>query len=110
MGLSQRNSIPEVRVSQRHDLYDMPESAYASPRAWIIRVDLDEVGERVRARASLAGDGHHVEGEGLSSSDLIGTDQASCLAVGEALLEVAGSLIGELLIADHPETHERRAS
>jgi hypothetical protein len=97
-------------MSQCHDVYDIEANWSVGPRTLIVRVDLDEVGQTVRARASLAGDGLHAEGEGLSSSDQIGTDEASCLAAGEALLEVASCLIGGRLVADQPQTHERRTS
>ena len=96
-------------MSQCHDVYDVPTSAYASPRTLIVRIELDEVGDTVRARASLAGDGFHAEGEGLSTSDLIGMEEASSLAAGEALLEVASSLIGARP-ANDPDAEERTVS
>jgi hypothetical protein len=81
-------------MSPRHDGYDGWPVEDPGTKEWVVRIYLREYRSTVRASAALTVGGFRVEGQGSSDSEESGVDEARQLAAGEALLDVAGALIG----------------
>ena len=81
-------------MSQCHDLYDVSTEEDGGTHEWVVHLYLREIHGIVRASAALTVGGFRIHGEGTSNSEEVDPDEARQLAAGEALLDVAGALIG----------------